>query len=351
MTGSRALSSLAVSRLSASYFAILFFLLSPSRGLAQSKSVSDARGSLSGTVLIDGENVAASQVRVELRGLGQNGNFTVLTDRQGDFRVGAVPAGTYYVTVNAPGYSPFEETLQIDPGTTPLVVRLRRMVAVLPRNTAPSISAHELNVPVKARKYFDKGNQLLAAKNVAGSIPEYQRAIKTFPAYYEAYYKIGIAELNQQHGVEAEAAFRKALELSQAHYAPAQSGLSLVLCIERHFTEAEAAARADLELDPNDSMGHYALALVLYATDRIGESEKSAHDVLRIKSTFPEANLLLAQVHARQNNPAAVVADLDAYLKLDSVSPRADNARAVRAGAQNALLQQSASAAIAKANP
>ncbi len=351
MTGSRASSSLAWSRLAVGYFAILLLLLSPSRGIAQSKSISDARGSLSGTVLIDGENVVASQVRVELRGLGESGNFTALTDRDGDFRVGALPVGTYFVSVNAPGYSPFEETLQIDPGTAPLVVRLRRAIAVLANKATPSTSVHELSVPGKARKYFDKGNQLLATKNVAASIPEYQRAIKTFPAYYEAYYKIGIAELDQQRGPEAEAAFRKALELSDAHYAPAQSGLSLVLCIERHFTEAEAAARADLELDANDSMGHYALALVLYATGRVGESEKSALDALRIKPRFPEVNLLLAQVHARQNNLAAAVTDLDAYLKLDSVSPRAYKARAARVGAQNALLQQSASAALAKANP
>ena len=61
--------------------------------------------------------------------------------------------------------------------------------------------------------------------------------------------------------------------------------------------------------------------------------------------------LLLAQVHARQDNSAVVVADLDAHLRLDDISPRAEKARNARAGAQNALLQQSNGSALAKVNP
>jgi predicted Zn-dependent protease len=132
---------------------------------------------------------------------------------------------------------------------------------------------------------------------------------------------------------------------------PCRHRLSLVLCIERHFDEAEAAARATLEIDANDPMGHYALALVMYATGRIPDAEKGTLEALRLRPKFPEAYLLLAQVHARQDNPAAVVADLDAYLRLDGISPRAEKARSARAGAQNTLLHQSSGSALAKINP
>lgn len=311
------------------------------------------RGALSGRVFEDGESGTLSQVRVEIRELSENWSATALTDHEGNFRLDGIPAGSYFVIVNVPGCVPYEETVQIDSTNSPLLVRLRRAgnAAVNGHGVGSSVSVHELSIPAKARKSVDKGNRLLSDHDARSAISEYQRAIKVFPDYYEAYYRMGIAEVDQQRGSEAEAAFRKAIELSEDRYAPAQSGLSLVLCIERHFSEAEAAALATLEIDANDPMGHYALALVMYATGRIPDAEKGTLEALRLRPKFPEAYLLLAQVHARQDNPAAVVADLDAYLRLDGISPRAEKARSARAGAQNTLLQQSSGSALAKINP
>jgi hypothetical protein len=53
------------------------------------------------------------------------------------------------------------------------------------------------------KKFLEKGNQLFA-KDPAAGISEYQRAIKAFSDFYEAYYAMGIAELNQEHHAEAE---------------------------------------------------------------------------------------------------------------------------------------------------
>jgi tetratricopeptide (TPR) repeat protein len=335
--------------LSCAVAALSLFVL-PSLGAAQSRGSRDARASLSGKVLLEGQNGAPSQLRVELRMLADNQSVTALTDQDGNFHLEAIPAGTYFVTVAAPGCIPFEETLQVEPSTAPLLIRLRKNNSVTD-SAASSISVRQLSIPEKARKFFEKGNHLLAANNPAEGISEYRRAIKVFPDYYEAYYKIGVAELHQEHGAEAEAAFRKAAELSDHRYAPALSGLSLVLCIERRFVEAESAARENLQLDATDATGHYALGLVAYVTGHMLEAENDAVQALRYKPAFLEAYLLLAQVHARQNNPAAVVADLDAYLQLDPSSPRAAKARTVRAGAESALLRQATGAAVAKADP
>jgi tetratricopeptide (TPR) repeat protein len=145
-----------------------------------------------------------------------------------------------------------------------------------------------------------------------------------------------------EHGFAAETAFRKSIELSEGRYTPAQSALSLVLSAAGKFTEAESVARADLQLDPNDATGHYALGLALATTDRLAEAEKSALQAIQFRPAFAEAYLLLAQIHQHQGNPVAVVADLDAYLKLDPDSPRSAKVKAVRTETQTAL---------AKANP
>src|SRR6266849_1938863 len=78
--------------------------------------------------------------------------------------------------------------------------------APLPRSTDPEIAARDLRLPGKALRPFSQGTKLLAEENSAASIREFQRAIKVFPDFYEAYYKIGIAELNLQHHGEAQPA-------------------------------------------------------------------------------------------------------------------------------------------------
>jgi tetratricopeptide (TPR) repeat protein len=314
----------------------------------QSRNVADSYRSLSGRISMDPYNAPLVQVRVEIRMLGENLTATALSDREGNFRFEGIPSGMYFVAVREPGFNPFEDTVKVDNDTAPLIVRLRKSNPVASASAGPPVSVHELSIPAKARKSFDKGDRLLAVHDPAAGIAEYQRALKSFPDYYEAHYKIGLAEIEREHGPEAETAFRKAIERSDGKFAFALSGLSLVLCVERRFDEAAAAARRNLELDETDPTGHYALGLASYAMGKIPDAEKEVLEALRYRPKFPESYLLLAQVHARQNNPEAVVADLDAYLKLESAGPRAERARTIRAGAQNALLQQLARSSLAQ---
>ena len=52
--------------------------------------------------------------------------------------------------------------------------------------------------PTEREIAFNKGAQRLAAKDFAGSITEFQKAIAAYDDFYEAYYKIGIANLELQ---------------------------------------------------------------------------------------------------------------------------------------------------------
>ena len=113
----------------------------------------------------------------------------------------------------------------------------------MPVNPSSAVtSVHELQIPEKARNACNKGTERLAAKDAAGSIPEFQKAIEAFPGYYEAYAKLGAAELDLEQWSAAESAFRKSMELSEGRYAPADFGLGLILAtVTKKFAEAEAA--------------------------------------------------------------------------------------------------------------
>jgi len=204
-------------------------------------------------------------------------------------------------------------------------------------NLAPTVSVHELQIPEKAREAYNKGIQRFAQKDWAGSIIEFQRAIAAYHDFYEAYYKIGLANLELRLSANAEAAFRKSMELSEAHFAPALFGLGLTLGNDKQFDDALAFIRAGLRLDPTSARGNFTLAWVLYTADRIAEAEKSARQAVLYSPDFAMAHLLLAQIHRRQNKAAAMVEDLDTYLRLDPDGPRSAGVKAVRDEATRAL--------------
>ena len=207
------------------------------------------------------------------------------------------------------------------------------------------VSVRELSIPGKARNALDKGIKQLKLQDWTGSALQFQRAIESFPAFYEAYDMLGAAELAMHRWSDAEAAFRKAIELSRGSYAPPHFGLGLILCInQKRFADAEAVIRDGLDLDPADPSGHFALACVLYTVARFSEAEQSARQAILYKPTFQEPYLLLGQIHRQQNNFAAEIVDLNGYLKLDSTSPRSDRAKSARAEAQRALSRQNTQA-------
>ncbi len=218
--------------------------------------------------------------------------------------------------------------------------------------TAAVVSVHELTIPGKAREAYNKGVRRLNVKDWAGSVPEFQRAIKSFPGFYEAYDMLGVAQLAMLNSADAERSFRKSIDLSLGQYAAPHFGLGLILCIDyQQFADAEEMVRDGLDLDPVDASGHFALAWVLYSVGRFTEAEQSAREAIRYKPTFAEPHLLLAEIHLRQNHSAAAIEDLDAYLKLDPDSPRGARAKAARADAQRALAHAAAPTVTAQSIP
>jgi Tfp pilus assembly protein PilF len=223
--------------------------------------------------------------------------------------------------------------------------------AVAPSNSSSAVtSVHELQIPEKARKACREGTKRFAAKDAAGSVVEFQKAIKAFPGYYEAYAKMGASELELEQWGPAESAFRKSMELSQGRYAPANFGLGLILAtVTKKFDEAEAVVRSGLETAPTNVSGNFVLAWVLYSTARLKEAEESVRQAIAFDPRAAGAHLLLAQIHLQEHKMSDVVTDLDSYLNLGLTSPLDDSVRTVRAQALRALAASKAGAEIADA--
>jgi tetratricopeptide (TPR) repeat protein len=214
----------------------------------------------------------------------------------------------------------------------------KHTTSAAPGDSADAIvSVRQLRIPDRAKLAFNKGTQKLAAKDYAGSIAEFQKAIAAYDDFYEAYYKIGIANLEMQASEAAEAALRKSIALSESKYTPALFGMGLALASQKQFGDAESYVRAGLQIEPTSPSGLLALAWVLFSAQRVVEAEKAAREAALYNPNLAMAHLLLAQIHRRQNNSAAVVGDLDAYLRIDPDSPRSRALRTTRDSIQQSL--------------
>jgi tetratricopeptide (TPR) repeat protein len=209
-----------------------------------------------------------------------------------------------------------------------------------------AVSVRELSIPPKALHAFEQGIDLLAKKDAAGSLTHFQCAIEEYAGYFEAYDRMGAAELKLWRLPEAEQAFRKSIDLSGGQYAHPLLALGAILDGQEKFAEAESMIRKGLDLAPESWTGHYYFGLALFGLNRFVEAEKSVHEALRRKTDFPEAYLLLADIHSREEDYKSIVNDLDEYLKLAPDGPASARAKALRESAQGKLVQSQSNIAL-----
>ena len=142
----------------------------------------------------------------------------------------------------------------------------------------------------------------LTKKDPAGSLEFFQRATSEYAGYYEAYDRIGAADLKLWRIPEAEQAFRKSIEVSGGQFAHPLLALGAILDDQKKFSEAMTAIRSGLNLDPASWTGHYYLGLALFGLNRLEEAEESAREALLRNADFPKAHLLLADIHTREKD-------------------------------------------------
>jgi tetratricopeptide (TPR) repeat protein len=217
-----------------------------------------------------------------------------------------------------------------------------------PQQSSYAVSVRELSIPPKALRAFEQGIELLAKKDPAGSLPHFQRAISEYVGYYEAYDKLGTANLKLLRIPEAEQAFRKSIDVSGGQYAHPLLALGAILDDRKDFAEAAAVIRKGLNLDPDSWTGHYYLGLALFGLDRLEQAEQSVREALLRKADFPNAHLLLADIHCREKDFRSLVNDLNEYLKLAPDGPDSGWAKALRDSAQRAVLESENTTALAQ---
>lgn len=180
-----------------------------------------------------------------------------------------------------------------------------------------TVSVDELAMPHKAARAFQKGAELLVKGDAQASLPYFQEAIKHAPSSFRPYHNLGLAYYRLGQLDAAAQNFQKSIDLSKGAFAPSLFGLSMIFYRQADFPSAESLIRQGLLVAPGSGVGKYCLGLVQFSLGRTADSERSAREALALDPSETDAYVLLAHIHERLHDPAAVLNDVHSYLQRD----------------------------------
>lgn len=287
---------------------------------------------ITGFVREEGSNDPIAAATLEISPSASEAQATVISGINGEFVFRGLQSGQYVISAKKNGFNSTSVSATVMRTGAP-------EVTILLRRTAPGgvvhpggpVSAHQLQVPKKARAAYEKGRRLLEDENKpADSIPKFEKALKVYPSYYEAYTELGIANNHLGKGPDAEASFKKAVELSDGKYLQPLYLLADLYNSQGKYQEAEPFARQAIAADNSAWNGFLELARSQLGLRRLADAETSAVRARDLAPQTAQVYLVLANVHAVQQNYPAAIQDLDAYLKLEPNGQRSDAVRRTR---------------------
>jgi tetratricopeptide (TPR) repeat protein len=153
---------------------------------------------------------------------------------------------------------------------------------------------------------------------------------------------MGLAQLDLGHEEEAQQALQKSIDDGGGRYAQPFFAMSMLLCSQRKYVEAEPIIRRAVELAPNVRPGKLILGWVLFGLKRVDQAERIDRDLLVQDPTLAPAHLLLSDIYNHRNDYAAALSELDAYLELKPDGALSEQVR----GIERSLKQRLANSTV-----
>jgi predicted Zn-dependent protease len=295
---------------------------------------------LNGVVYSEATNQRIAHASVWLCDDGGTRMMASVTTDTGEFAFPGLHAGAYILKITAPGFIPLELNVDVNFGTEHGISIFLKPEGKSPKEQSndTSISAHELSMPLAARKFANSGKKkLYAGNNAEGAMRDFEAAVAKAPDYYEAYYQLGMACLSLQKSADAEKNLRTSVSLSNQTYPDAVLALAILL-LGRHDSGAgEPLLRRGLELNPNSWVGYYELGKLELYRMHLEPALDAAQRAESLAPQQPKVYRLLSLIHLRQKNYQAALADLDSYIRLDPDSPEGKTAKQIRVDTQRQL--------------
>jgi Tfp pilus assembly protein PilF len=179
-------------------------------------------------------------------------------------------------------------------------------------HNAGAVSVTQLHIPSKAVKEFERSQKAFLSGDIRSSVEHLQKALQIYPDYIEAHNVLGLCFVHFGEYQKALAEHETALSIDP-RVAQTHQDLALTLLLLDRPEKAETEARQAVDLDPQSVPARYVLGRSLVAQRH---ATPEALELLhQSEVAFPDASLVLAQIHFTWGQTDQVIADLRHYLR------------------------------------
>ena len=241
-------------------------------------------------------------------------------------------SGVYLVRMSEHGYKEVIVRVELI-GTSRgyAVLELTPLPSELPAEKTPSgadnlVAVDDLSIPEKARQEFAKGESALKENNFKEAARHFQKSLKIFENFPQAYRMLGETCLEQQDWKSAETYLQRSIELDP-NLAAAYVDLGAVRNQTKNYAGAEEALKAGLKLSPGAAAAKYELAKTYWAMGRWQDASPYAKEAATDLPKLAPVHVLLGNILLKERNPVAALSEYEEYLKLDPAGAMAPQVR------------------------
>jgi tetratricopeptide (TPR) repeat protein len=221
------------------------------------------------------------------------------------------------------------QSIDVTSGPPELAVQLKRPNGWDRSHGVPGsilVSPSDLGVPSRARKEFEKANELMGRRDLTQAIQKLNKAISIYPAYAVAYNNLGVIYSRLGDRVRERESLQRAININD-HFALAYLNLGRLNIAGGDFPGAEAALDKASTLDPSDVMTLMLLSYSEFMDQRFDEAIATTRKAHALDEPHAFVHRVAARAFEQQRQRANAIAELELFLKEEPPGPRADAAR------------------------
>ncbi len=266
-------------------------------------------------------------------------SLKVFTDSGGAFVFSNLSPGNYSVIVNAgERFEPSREYLTIDtevqstvpmrpiPKTITVPVYLQFKRGVILKNEV--INAKWSTVPKEAVQRLKSGVELIQSNKPVQAEAEFRKAIQLAPTFAPAHTELGKLLLQTGRLESSLDSFRSAIRYDESDF-EAHLNLGVAFLNLKKYDQAEPELVAAAYLNRSAVTPHYYLGIVFVMKDDLDVAQKAFETARELKGakSLPNIHKYLGRIYKKKDMEKEAIRELETYLKL---APTAQDAEKVR---------------------
>jgi Tfp pilus assembly protein PilF len=287
-------------------------------------------GSITGRVVLPSGNPVNDRVRITLS-TPEDPGFQGYTDNNGYFAFANLPEGIYTVEVLADRklYEPVSEMVRLIRSSRANLMIYLKEKSKPPNSSGNVVSATETaqQVPVPARKEYERATRLLNEGKTQEGIERLKQALAIYPDYLAARNDLGVQYLKLNRFAEATEQFEVAIEINPRAYNP-RLNLGIVLLKLKKYNDATEHLNRAVAIDSSKPASHLYLGIALVETDELAPAERELATAVSMGGQeYAVAHFHLARVSMKKGERDEAIRELKSFLETSPTGEEAVRAR------------------------